>query len=115
MIWDRWRLSKDLHENGNDRYMQKRRVRMCDVFPERCQGDETMITMGFIYCVFTQSELAVEIGCSERTIRRCIDDLIRVGVVEAERAGARGANRYFIPISVQRYFNPPEHRLSSDR
>ena len=97
LIWDRWRLSQKAHEDGNDRFMQKKRVRMCDAFPDRRPDDRTVITIGYTYCVYTQTDLAAEIGCSERTIRRCIDDLICAGVVTAERAGVRGANRYFIP------------------
>ena len=115
LIWNRWQLSQTAHENGSERFMQKRRVRICDAFPDRFPDDQSLITIGFTYCVYTQTELAAEIGCSERTVRRCIDDLLRSGVIEAERAGVRGANRYFIPNTIQRYFNPPSLPLSSDR
>ena len=96
LIYDRWQLSCKTAETS-DRFKQERKVRVCDAFPNRFPNDKSWITLAYTYCVYSQSEIAENLGISERTVRRCIDDLVREKVVEVDRAGMRGAHRYYIP------------------
>lgn len=114
LIYDRWLLSRKTQETS-DRFAQVREVRVCDVYPKRFPHDRSIIRLGFTYCVYAQSEIAEHLGISERTVRRCIDDLVREKVVEVDRAGVCGANRYFIPSDIDRYLNPPPTAKAIDR
>lgn len=114
LIYDRWLLSRKTSETS-ERFTQVREVRVCDVYPRRFPNDKSWIKLAFAYCVYSQSEIAENLGISERTVRRCIDDLVREKVVEVDRAGMRGANRYFIPSDIDRYLNPPQPAKAIDR
>lgn len=61
------------------------------------------------YCVFTQAELAKEIGCTDRTARRCIRDLQDAGLIDVHRRGMMGASCFTIPAAVCDYM--PRERL----
>jgi len=107
LIYDRWLLSRRTNEGAErPKFAVRRYVRLGDVIKRRA-NDNTVMPMLFDYCIYTQDELAHDLGVSERTVRRCIDDLCRAEVIQAERTGLRGANRYIIPSEVYRYFNPP--------
>lgn len=56
-----------------------------------------------VFCVYNVGELAQKIGCSERTARRCLDDLQRQGVIFWRRAEYGGANRYFVTHRTKEY------------
>lgn len=114
LIYDRWLLSEKTGDTS-DRFRQVREVRVCDVWPDRFPNDRSMIKVAFTYCVYAQGEIAEHLGISERTVRRCIDDLARAKVVEVDRAGMRGANRYYIPTRIHRYLTPPEALKTAKR
>lgn len=56
-----------------------------------------------VFCVYNVGELARKIGCSERTARRCLDDLLRQDVIYWRRAEYGGANRYYFPQRIKDY------------
>lgn len=43
-----------------------------------------------------------------RTVRRCLEDLRRAGVIETKREGYNGALRFFFPPVVYEYFEREE-------
>ena len=45
-------------------------------------------------------------GLSERTVRRCLDDLRRAQIVSWQKSGFRGVNRYYIDLAVWHYLSP---------
>ena len=110
LLYDRYQLSSQKHEEGDSRFTERRTVRVCDVFPDSpgLRHDTSTATMAFAFCVYKQSDLAREMGCTDRTVRRCLDDLRHVGLIETKREGYNGALRFFFPVAVSRYFNPPE-------
>ena len=55
------------------------------------------------FCIFTQSELADQIGVSERTVRRSLDLLKADNLVHWRKATYRGANRYYIHHGIMEY------------
>lgn len=66
LIWDRLRLSS-YNTTGN-------RSQWID--------EET----GAVYCFYPQQDLAQDMGCSERTARRCMHDLERARIISTRRA-----------------------------
>ena len=106
LLYNRYQLSSQKHDQGNARFSEVREVRLCDAFPFRpgLRNDTSVVSMAFVFCVYTQSDLAREMGCTDRTVRRCLDDLRRVGVIETKRDGHNGALRFFFPPVVYNYF-----------
>ena len=56
-----------------------------------------------VYCVYDQRDLAAAIGCTDRTVRRCLDDLRRAGCLWWRRATYMGASRYYVPSPIYQY------------
>lgn len=116
LLYDRYKLSqKSVDEYRSEKFLGARVHRLCDLNPRRFPDDTRTKIMHEVYCVYKQKDLAAEMGCTERTIRRCLDTLREAGVIETERAGFNGANRFFIPFSVQQYFNTDDMAMSADR
>lgn len=82
LIWDRYRLSVHSHLRGDQRWL-----------------DED----SRVYCVYAQDELARHAGISDRTVRRCLDDLRRAGLLSYSKAGLRGVNRYYVELAAKDY------------
>ena len=116
LLYDRYKLSeKSVDEYRSDKFLGARVHRLCDLNPRRFPGDtRTKVTHEACYH-YKQKDVAAEMGCTERTIRRCLDTLREAGLIETERSGFNGANRFFIPFSVQRYFNTDDMATSADR
>lgn len=104
LLYDRYKLSEHTRENGSDRFVTERTKRWCDFHPVHFAGDETLVTRPDTYCIYTQPELAKAMGCTERTVRRCIKELREAGLIETERGGYNGANRFFFTYAVYDYF-----------
>ena len=106
LLYDRFKLSeKSVDEYRSDKFLGARTYRLCDLNPRKFPGDtRTNDHARGADCVYKQKDLAAEMGCTERTIRRCLDTLREAGLIETERAGFNGANRLFIPFSVQTVF-----------
>lgn len=49
-----------------------------------------------VYCVYSQAELAEQIGVSERTVRRSLDRLKDDQLIWWRKAAYKGANRYYL-------------------
>lgn len=110
LIWDRWQLSKKTNEETGTGYSQRVEMTLNEIRagkPWRTSAidGEMKVNVYAIYCVFRQSELVAATGLCERTIRRCIRDLEAAKVLKVERAGIKGANRYFIQNHIEVYFN----------
>lgn len=54
-----------------------------------------------IYCVYAREDLAAELGVTLPTLRKCMDQLIKAGLIEQRRAGKQGAFRYY-PTALAR-------------
>lgn len=104
LIWDRWLLSCKTNENGG-KFSTTKTTTVEAVVPRR-KGDKTPITIAETYCVISQTELIAETGLCERTIRKCIRALETAGIMRTERAGIRGANRYYVNNLLVDYFTP---------
>ena len=63
---------------------------------------------GQIYCIYPQQELAADIGCSERTARRCIADLREAGCIECVRAAYGGAYCITVTQLSKDYLSPQD-------
>ena len=61
---------------------------------------------GQIYCVYPQTELAMDIGCGERTARRCIADLRDAGCIDCTRAAYGGAYCITVRQHIRDYLSP---------
>ena len=85
-IWDRYRVSCYNVSGGHDAWYDY-------------DWDET-------FCVFSHRELSEQVGASERTIRRCLDELRRAQLIETKRCEYQGACRFFIPEDVRAYMRP---------
>ena len=85
LIWDRHRLSRYNVVGGQERWIDRD---------------------GNVFCLFSQAELAALSGMSERTVRRCLDDLRRAQIVSWQKSGFRGVNRYYIDLAVWHYLRP---------
>lgn len=48
------------------------------------------------YCVYDRRELAMELGVTQPTLRRCLDKLIEEKLILVDRAERFGAYRYFL-------------------
>lgn len=55
-----------------------------------------------VFCLYAQAELAKAVGISERTVRRCLEDLRRAGIVRWKKVAYMGTCRYFIDDSIMR-------------
>ncbi len=44
-----------------------------------------------------------------------LDTLREAGLIETERAGFNGANRFYIPFAVRKYFSTDDAAPSADR
>lgn len=116
LLYDRYRLSlRSVGEYHSEKFLGARVVKLSKLNPRKFAGDERTTTTYETYCVYKQKDLAALMGCTERTVRRCMETLRDAGVIETERAGFNGANRFFIPFSVQRYFNTDDMAASADR
>lgn len=83
LIWDRFKLSR--HNTLNT-------------------GSGNWVTStGKIYCVYPQEELARDMGCSIRTVRRCMQDLVREKVIVCFRDGFGSAARIAVYLQVHKY------------
>lgn len=103
LIWDRWQLScKTQEETG--KFSTTREMTVSELYPSR-KYDRSKITVAEVYCVISQAELVRETGLCERTVRKSIRALEVAGVLRTERAGIRGANRYFCNWRLVDYFN----------
>ena len=58
-------------------------------------------TMDDVFCVYDQDELAREIGCSVRTVRRCLKDLNEAHLLYWRKATYKGACRYFVGYAAK--------------
>lgn len=111
LIFDRWKLSR-LTEEQRDMNGQEPRFKTepmaIDMYEdtgrERVRG--LVIEGRVTYCVYSQPDLARDIGCSERTARRCIETLRTAGLIEYDHGGYNGANRYWVKWRLYRYFHP---------
>lgn len=85
MIWDRYRLS-GYNVTG-------------------CAGDSPWYDndRGEVYCLYAQAELAQQMGCSERTIRRCLEDLREARIIWSRKAAYKGACRYYVYQGIRDY------------
>ena len=102
LIWDRWQLSlKSFDSRGV--FATKTRKTLEEILPDH-KGDKRTVDVAEVYCVIAQSELIAETGLCERTIRKCIRSLETAGIMRTERAGIRGANRYYINHLLVNYF-----------
>ena len=63
-------------------------------------------TVEAVYCVYSQHELAADIGCSLRTVRRCLDDLVNENVLWYRRCEYQGAARFYVSEHVCEYMRP---------
>ena len=106
LLYNRYQLSQQKSEEGSTRFSEIREVRVCDAFPGRLRTryDTSMISLSYVFCIYTQGDLAREMGCTDRTVRRCLEDLRRAGVIETKREGYNGALRFFFPPVVYEYF-----------
>lgn len=59
-------------------------------------------TVDEIFCVYDRAELAAVIGCSERTVRRCLDDLKAAGLIWWRKLYG-GACRYYVDKPIREY------------
>lgn len=85
LIWDRHRLSRYNVVGGQERWIDRD---------------------GNVFCLFSHAELATLAGLSERTVRRCLDDLKREQIVSWKKSGFRGVNRYYIDLAIWHYLRP---------
>ena len=85
LIWDRHRLSRYNVIGGQERWIDAE---------------------GQVFCLYSQGELAAQAGLSERTVRRCLDDLRRAQVIWWTKSGFRAVNRYYIDRAVWLYLTP---------
>lgn len=116
LLYDRFKLSeKSVDEYRSEKFLGARVRRLCDLNPRRFPNDTRTMVTHEVYCVYKQKDLAAEMGCTERTIRRCLDTLREAGLIETERAGFNGANRFYIPSQIQAYFSTDEAVAASDR
>lgn len=83
LIYDRWKLS------GRDDW--------------RKWTDERGI-----YCVYGREELAEELGVTLPTVRRCLDQLTKAGLLEMRRAGKQGAFRYYTTALCRLHMTIPD-------
>lgn len=82
-IWERFRLSEYHVTGGKDSWYDY---------------DEDAI-----YCIYGQRELAAQVGVSERTIRRALDNLYEACLIDWRKADYKGACRYYFPRQVREY------------
>lgn len=116
LIWDRYQLSRKTNEEQASRAFSKRqKVKLSSIRRSVPASDPTEIEVWVIFCIIRQTELVAETGLSERTIRRCIRDLEDAEVIRTERAGVKGANRYYINPHVEQYFTSREYKGSINR
>ena len=116
LLYDRFKLSeKSVDEYRSEKFLGARVRRLCDLNPRRFPNDTRTMVTHEVYCVYKQKDLAAEMGCTERTIRRCLDTLREAGLIETERAVFNGANRFYIPSQIQAYFSTDEAVAASDR
>ena len=59
-----------------------------------------------IYWIYTQEQLAEEVGCSVRTVQRATNRLREDGLLGVRKADFKGACRYSIPSAVYVLFKP---------
>lgn len=116
LLYDRYRLSlRSVGEYHSEKFLGARVVKLSKLNPRKFAGDERTTTTYETYCVYKQKDLAALMGCTERTVRRCMETLRDAGVIETERAGFNGANRFYIPSQIQAYFSTDEAMAASDR
>ena len=119
LIFDRWCLSMNTEEerSASGQTPKFSALKVVDLYEdsgrERLKGvvKETLKT----YCVYSQPDLARDIGCGERTARRAIETLRDAGLLEYDREGYNGANRYYIKWRLYRYFHPLKPVGQADR
>lgn len=116
LLYDRYKLSaRSVDEYCSEKFLGARMVKLCDLNPSKFPGDTRTKVSYETYCVYKQKDLAAEMGCTERTVRRCIDTLREAGLIETERAGFNGANRFYIPFTIRKYFSTDDASVSADR
>ena len=104
LLYDRYKLSAQKSGEGDERFVMPRTKRWCDFDPVHFSGVEDLVTRGDIYCIYTQADLAKAMGCTDRTVRRCIKELRDAKLIETERSGFNGATRFFFTYVVYDYF-----------
>lgn len=89
-IWNRYQLSRLTRHSGRGAFVMEVPADMRDRY-KRPSVD---------YCVYSAAEMAVEIGCTDRTVRRCIADLRAAGVIDTHRNGYMGKLCFTIPTAI---------------
>lgn len=89
-IWNRYQLSRLTRHSGHGSFVM--------LVPEEMQDRYRRPTVD--YCVYSAAELAAEIGCTDRTVRRCITDLRAAGVIDTHRNGYMGKLCFTIPTKI---------------
>lgn len=105
LIFDRYCLSLKSNEARPGAYSYAVEVDLGEEL-DRASARGVVVTLARAYCVYSQPDLARDIGCSERTARRCVDTLRKAQLITYDRDGQNGAARYTIPSRVYRYLRP---------
>lgn len=67
-----------------------------------------------VFCLYSHRELAADMGASERTVRRCLDELRDAGLIWWKRDGYQGPCRFFVHEGVAAYMRP-SNSVTHDR
>lgn len=92
LIWDRYKLSS---------YNVSGAAGDCEWYDHRREE---------VFCIFSHVELARLIGCSERTVRRCLGDLKDADVIDWRRCAYGGACRFYVHEHIREYMRPQSIR-----
>lgn len=90
LVYDRMKLSVNNHLSSTDG------LSFYDVDEEE------------VYCVYSQTELALTLGVSERTVRRSVSSLVDGGFLRTKKVRYQDANRYFIPFYIRQELKPQQ-------
>lgn len=83
LIWDRLRLSAFNTTGNSGQWMDE--------------------DTGAVFCYYAQADLAQDMGCSVRTVRRCMRDLEVARIIETRRVEYGGAYRISVPARIEDY------------
>lgn len=89
LVWDRWRLSSAAALKGDERF-----VALAPPDGADCDG---------VFACYRQAELAAQLGVSERTVRRALDELERLGLVYRGRKEYGGSMRLHVGRAAFRW------------
>ena len=91
LLYDRFKLSrKSVDVYSSEKFLGARLVKLADLNPRKFAGDDRLKKTYDVYCVFKQKDLAAAMGCTERTVRRCIDTLRESGVIAPDSTARIG-------------------------